>query len=133
MGNILSGVKIDGFFPYSELNKLHTVCKYICDKCTHKINPLLSQYLKSNLTLCFSKMFALNIRINVMKQCSWSSALRDEKVLHNSFMTEVPVSYRNQSIALLCKSMDWFLEDRDLHHESVKKENGKKWFLILNV
>ena len=28
--------------------------------------------------------------------------------------------YRNQSINLLCKSMDWFLYDRDLHHEKVK-------------
>ena len=37
----------------------------------------------------------------------------------NSFMTEVPV-YRNQSIDLQRKSMDWFLYDRDLHHERVK-------------
>ena len=28
--------------------------------------------------------------------------------------------YRNQSIHLLCKSMDWFLYDRNLHHERVK-------------
>ena len=30
------------------------------------------------------------------------------------------LSYRNQSIDLLCKSMDWFLYDRDLCHERVK-------------
>ena len=35
----------------------------------------------------------------------------------NSFMTERSVSYRNQSINLLCKSKDWFLYDRDLRHE----------------
>ena len=30
------------------------------------------------------------------------------------------LSYRNQSIDLQSKSMDWFLYDRDLHHERVK-------------
>ena len=30
------------------------------------------------------------------------------------------LSYRNESIHLLCKSMDWFLYDRDLRHERVK-------------
>ena len=28
-----------------------------------------------------------------------------------------PVSYRNQHIDLLCKSMDWFLYDRNLRSE----------------
>ena len=42
---------------------------------------------------------------------SWSDFL-------NSFMTE-SVSYKNQSIDLLFKSMDWFLYDRDLRHERV--------------
>ena len=37
----------------------------------------------------------------------------------NSFMTEV-LSYRNQSINSLCKSVEWFLYDRDLRHERVK-------------
>ena len=27
--------------------------------------------------------------------------------------------YKNQSIGLLCKSMDWFLYDRDVCHEKV--------------
>ena len=31
-----------------------------------------------------------------------------------------PLLFRNQSIDLLCKSMDWFLHDRDLHHEIFK-------------
>ena len=34
-------------------------------------------------------------------------------------MTEVPI-IRNQSIDLHCKSMDWFLYDKDLRHERVK-------------
>ena len=40
------------------------------------------------------------------------------------------LSYRNQSIDFLCKSMDWFLYDNDLHHERVKK--GKKWRKIFS-
>ena len=32
-----------------------------------------------------------------------------------------PISYRNQSIDLLCKSMDWFLYDIGLRYERVKK------------
>ena len=31
-----------------------------------------------------------------------------------------PLSYRNQSIDLQSKSMDWFLHDNDLRHERVK-------------
>ena len=53
-----------------------------------------------------------------------------------------PISYRNQSIDLLCKSMDWFLYDIGLRHERVKyvKNKGRtkeafpiKWkaFLII--
>ena len=37
------------------------------------------------------------------------------------------LSYRNQFIDLLCKSMDWFLHDRNLRHERVK---GSKLMLI---
>ena len=36
-------------------------------------------------------------------------------------MTE-PISYRNQSIDLLGKSMDWFLNDIGLGHEGVKSD-----------
>ena len=31
-----------------------------------------------------------------------------------------PLSYRNQSIYLFCKSIDWFLYDNGLRHERVK-------------
>ena len=34
------------------------------------------------------------------------------------------VSFRNQSIDLLCKLTDWFLYDRDLRHERVKLPEG---------
>ena len=32
------------------------------------------------------------------------------------------LSYRNQSIDLFCKSMDWFIYDRDFRHESKSSE-----------
>ena len=45
--------------------------------------------------------------------------LRPKSKEINSFRTEVP-TYRNRSIDLLYKSMDWFLFDRDLRHERIK-------------
>ena len=39
-----------------------------------------------------------------------------------------PLSYNNQSIDLLCKSMDWFLYDNGLRHERV---NLVLYFLLL--
>ena len=43
--------------------------------------------------------------------------------LVNSLMTEV-LPYRNQSIDLQSKSMDWFLYDKDLCPERVKWHSG---------
>ena len=40
-----------------------------------------------------------------------------------------PLSYKNQSIDLFCKSMDWFLYDNGLRHERVK---GKMNWSILS-
>ena len=37
------------------------------------------------------------------------------------------LSYRNQSIDLLRKSMDWFLYDNNLRHERVKLVNENEW------
>ena len=42
------------------------------------------------------------------------------KLLVLTFSWQRPVSYRNQSIDLLCKSTDWFLYDNGLRHERVK-------------
>ena len=42
-----------------------------------------------------------------------------QRSIFNPFMTEA-VIYRNQSIDLLHKSMDWFLYDNGLRHERVK-------------
>ena len=38
--------------------------------------------------------------------------------IYHSFMTEV-LSYRNQFIDWLCKSIDWFLYERDLRHGKI--------------
>ena len=52
--------------------------------------------------------------------------------IHNiiSFVTNnfslMKTQYRNQSIDLLCKSIDWFLYDKDLLHEGVKVIIGLK-------
>ena len=40
------------------------------------------------------------------------------------------LSYRNQSIDLLCKSMDWFLYDNGLRHERVKFAGEEKDFNV---
>ena len=32
----------------------------------------------------------------------------------------MPLLYRNQTIDLFCKSLNWFLYDRELHHEGGK-------------
>ena len=40
-------------------------------------------------------------------------------VLYSTLSWRKPLSYRNQSIDLLCKSMDWFLYDNGLRHERV--------------
>ena len=34
-----------------------------------------------------------------------------------------PLSYRNQSIDLICKSMDWFLHDNGLRHDRVNESS----------
>ena len=46
--------------------------------------------------------------------------MHDPQIQFSSFMTERSLSYRNQSSDLLCKSMNWFLHDRNLRHERVK-------------
>ena len=50
----------------------------------------------------------------------------------NSFMTE-SLSYRNQSIDLLCKSIDWFLCDRDLCHEKVEVDCAIRFLIRYNL
>ena len=49
--------------------------------------------------------------------------LTDFQICNNVALTlsrRKPLSYRNQSIDLRSKSMDWFLYDNGLRHERVK-------------
>ena len=66
------------------------------------------------------------LQINVQSQKNTQVHLAE---LFNSFMTEV-LSYRNQSIDLLCKSMDWLLCDWGLRHKRVKVDNKDTWALF---
>ena len=66
------------------------------------------------------------LQINVQSQKNTQVHLAE---LFNSFMTEV-LSYRNQSIDLLRKSMDWLLCDRGLRHKRVKVDNKDTWALF---
>ena len=43
-----------------------------------------------------------------------------QKQVNLTFSWRRPLSYRNQSIDFLCKSIDWFLNDNGLRHEKVK-------------
>ena len=43
------------------------------------------------------------------------------------------LSNRNQSIGFLCKSMDYFLYDRDHHHERVNGCEFRKYFAIFSL
>ena len=49
--------------------------------------------------------------------CLW--LLDFDSELYLTFSWRRPFSYRNQSIDLPCKSMDWFLYDNGLRHEMV--------------
>ena len=49
------------------------------------------------------------------------------KLLVLTLLWRRSLSYRNQSIDLLCKSMDWFLDDNGLRHERVKGNFSKQF------
>ena len=64
--------------------------------------------------------------------CAMQTSLNTEVNLHRDFYKsnyylrfltlswQRSLSYRNRSTDLLCKSMNWFLYDKDFHHERVK-------------
>ena len=70
------------------------------------------------------------------KATSWNIVvIQNEWLLENTYSTSTLswlkfLSYWNQSIALHCKSIDWFLYDKDLHHEWV--ETLRRVCLIIN-
>ena len=59
----------------------------------------------------------------IMRLCITEFGIGTELGIFADFLTLLgrrSLSYRNQSIDLQSKSMDWFLQDRDLRHERVK-------------
>ena len=59
----------------------------------------------------------LHKRDSSLFKCVWPFCVDTNRYL---FHEDAPLSYRNQSTDLLCKSMDKFLYDRDPSHERVK-------------
>ena len=58
------------------------------------------------------------------QETRWSFGVLYSDRRHLTFSWRRPISYRNQSIDLWSKSMDWFLYDNDLRHEKVN------WFAL---
>ena len=74
---------------------------------------MLFQAEKSNVTDILTKR---------KKKKKWSFPL--------TLSRQSPLSYRNQSIDLVCKSKDWFPYDNGLRHERVK-DFFSKWSHLL--
>ena len=58
-----------------------------------------------------------------LNRCSSNLCMAAITKSHLTLSWRRPLSYRNQSIDLLRKSMDWFLYGNDLRHERVKNVN----------
>ena len=77
------------------------------------------QLFRASKILAF---FSRNISINIIITTTWPSQTYSKRLILESSLTlswRRPISYRNQSIDLLGKSMDWFLYDIGLCHERV--------------
>ena len=61
---------------------------------------------------------SLSYSMGITTENCWAGAYINVDFL--SLLWWRPLSYRNQSIDLLCRSMDWFLCDTDFRHERVK-------------
>ena len=92
-------------------------------------NPPPSPHSLGGRTLCSIKHTNEDSRATTMKLApafSWTLSWRRS------------VSYRNQSIDLLCKSMDWFLYHRDFLHERVNAfekifAHWVHWYLLILI
>ena len=70
---------------------------------------------RKKMITCTYILFKVFIRSNLLWLCSISQAF------YLTLSWRSYLSYRNQSIGLLCKSMDWVLYDRDLLHERINE------------
>ena len=75
---------------------------------------------------CFFKI--KYITCEVFFEATYMDIFQTSELTMNNFVLTLswrkPISYRNQSIDLLSKSMDWFLYDIGLCHERVKPLNS---------
>ena len=72
---------------------------------------------------CQNEVFSADPNYNKEIQINWESLvfITDKKFhVQLTLLWRRPLSYRNQSIDLQSKSMDWFLYDNGLRHERVK-------------
>ena len=78
--------------------------------CLIRLNTILYLPLSLNIYECL-----------VCQVYKWNSnRLKNHTHFHLTLSWWRPLSYRNQSTDLLCKSMDWFLYDNSLYHEKFK-------------
>ena len=68
--------------------------------------------------------FIMKRQLRVWSMYTWSILeQQDNSLMDGSTLSWWrSISYRNQSIDLQNKSMDWFLYDRDLRHEKIKRQ-----------
>ena len=90
------------------------------------------KYVQMYLCLALTKPIALGLNtshieikrnVAALLFVSWASSIVQCFTEMRNVLTlsrQRPISYRNQSIDLLCKSMDWFLYDISLRHERIK-------------
>ena len=77
-----------------------------------------AQIKHSDYFFCFQWLFVWKFLFQLDTSVVGRSILKTKALLTLSWQRTL--SYRNQSIDLLCRSMDWFLYDNVLGHESVK-------------
>ena len=100
----------------SYYSKVKIYCEYGFIK-----NYILILYLSFNSFLYFS-FFLPSWLMDVETQMFFLFSLRTStSYLHHSLFWFSSLSYRNQSIDLLWKSMNWFLYDKDLSNERVNE------------
>ena len=73
---------------------------------------------KNVLLFCFDFICLNESSLKMMKRDSYFNL---------TFSWRRPLSYKNQSIDLFCKSMDWFLYDNGLCHDKTVKVNSKTY------
>ena len=100
-----------------------------------KLIKLLHKYLSSFSWNFFDNSIKVDICIyccsKMFQRCSFKIAIQLKMVVL-TISWRRSLSYRNQSIGLLWKSMDWFLYDGDLHHERVKEFLSLKLKILLS-